>query len=102
MIPATLSLATTIQLERKLEPQAGRAIDVDGHVELSEGTKSAIDVTADAQEVLTMLDGHSPLRDVLRAANERLGLDNEEASTLQDETLEVVHELLELGALRFA
>ncbi len=101
LLAATLSFAVPIQLERELEPQGGRAIDVDGHVELSEGMRNAVDVTADAQEVLTMLDGESPLRDVLQATSERLGLDDEEASALRDETLDVTRELLEIGALRF-
>ncbi len=101
LLETKLSIAAPIQLERELEPQGGRAVDVDGRVELSEGTKHALEVSADAQEVLTMLDGRSSLRDVLQAAADRLGLDDEEASTLEDETLDVVRELLELGAAQF-
>jgi methylase of polypeptide subunit release factors len=101
LLDAKLSLAAAIELERELEPKSGRAVDVEGRVELSEGTKHAVDVTADAQEVVAMLDGARALGDVIEGAAARLGLSDEEASALRDETLDVSRELLELGALRF-
>ena len=89
-----------LRLEREVEPQGGRAIDVEGRIELADGTKHAVDVTADAQEVIASLDGGLTLGAVIEATSDRLGLSDEELAQLQDEALDVSRLLLELGALR--
>jgi len=101
LLDARLAAAMAMRLERELEAQGGRSVDVEGRIELSEGTKHAVDVSADAQEVVAMLDPDLRLRDVIEAAADRLGLSNAETATLRDEALDVIRELLELGAVRF-
>jgi SAM-dependent methyltransferase len=100
LLDARLSVAAALRLERDLEPQGGRAVDVDGRVEISEGTQNAVDVTADVQEVVAMLDPALRLREVIGAAADRLGIFEEELPSLREEALDVTRELLELGALR--
>ena len=59
---------------RELEPCGGRAVDVEGSVELTEGTKHAVDATADAQEVVASIDSRMRLGEVIAATADRLGL----------------------------
>ena len=101
MLDARLATAVALRLERELEPQGGRSVDVEGHVEITEGTKHVVEVTADAQEVVAMLDPDLRVREIVEAAGNRLGLSAEETAILRDESLDVLRELLELGALRF-
>jgi hypothetical protein len=90
-----------MRLDRELEPAGGRAVDVDGRVELTEGTKHAIDASADVQEVVASLDSRMRLSEVIDATADRLGLLDDEVGTLREEALDVTRDLLELGALRF-
>ena len=89
-----------VRLERELEPHGARAIDVEGRIELAEGMKQAVDATADAQEVIASLDAGSTLRAVVEATGDRLGLSDEELAQLEEEVLQLVELLIELGALR--
>jgi methylase of polypeptide subunit release factors len=99
ILAARISVASALRLERELEASAGRAIDVDGRVEIADGTKHAVDATADAQEVLASLDSSMSLEDVVETTARRLGVDDDEIDELREESVEVVAELLELGAL---
>ena len=94
-------MASSLRLDRELEPSGGRAVDVDGSVELTEGTKHAVDASADVQEVVASLDSRMRLDEVVDTTADRLGLLDDEVGTLRDESLDVIRELLELGALRF-
>jgi methylase of polypeptide subunit release factors len=100
ILDARISVASELRLERELEPSGGRGIDVDGRVEIAEGTKHAVDATADAQEVLASLDSGMTLGDVVETTARRLGFDDDEIDELREESVELVAELLELGALR--
>ena len=101
LLEARIGVASNLQLIRELEPAGGRAVDVEGSVELTEGTKQAVDASADAQEIVASLDSRMRLGEVIDTTADRLGLSDEEARTLSEEALEVTRELLELGALRF-
>jgi methylase of polypeptide subunit release factors len=100
ILDARLSVASSLRLEREVESSGGRAVDVDGRIELADGTKHAVDATADAQEVVASLDSSMTLDDVVETTAQRLELEGDEVDELRDETVEVVAELLELGALR--
>jgi methylase of polypeptide subunit release factors len=100
VLGARISVVSPLRLERELESSAGRAVDVDGTVEIAEGTKHAVDVTADVQEVIASLDSGMTLGDVVETTARRLALEEDETEDLREETLEVVGALLELGALR--
>jgi methylase of polypeptide subunit release factors len=101
LLETRIGVASNLQLLRELEPAGGRAVDVEGSVELTEGTKQAVDASADAQEVVASLDSRMRLGEVIDTTSDRLGLSDDEAQALREEALEVTRELLELGALRF-
>jgi methylase of polypeptide subunit release factors len=101
LLEARVGVASSLQFVRELEPAGGRVVDVDGRVELTEGTKHAVDASADAQEFVASIDSRMRLAEVIETTADRLGLSDEEAQTLREEALEVTRELLELGALRF-
>jgi methylase of polypeptide subunit release factors len=98
---ARVGVASSLRLGRELEPSGGRAVDVDGSVELIEGTKHAVDASADVQEVVASLDSRMRLSEVIATTADRLGLLDDEVGTLREEALDVIRDLLELGALRF-
>jgi methylase of polypeptide subunit release factors len=101
LLDARVGVASSLRLDRELEPAGGRAVDVDGRVELTEGTKHAVDASADVQEVVASLDSRMRLSEVVETTADRLGLLEDEVETLREEALDVARELLELGALRF-
>jgi methylase of polypeptide subunit release factors len=101
LLEARVGVASSLRLDRELEPSGGRAVDVDGSVELIEGTKHAVDASADVQEVVASLDSRMRLGEVIDTTADRLGLLDDEVATLHEDALHVVRELLELGALRF-
>jgi len=101
LLGARVGVASSLRLDRELEPSGGRAVDVDGKVELTEGTKHAVDASADVQEVVASLDSRMRLNEVIDSTADRLGLLDDEVGTLREESLDVISELLELGALRF-
>ena len=69
-----VGVASSLRFIRELEPSGGRAVDVEGSVELTEGTKHAVDATADAQEFVASLDSRMRLGEVIAATADRLGL----------------------------
>ena len=99
LLDLRVSVAMPLRLERELEPRGIRAVDVEGRIELDAGMKQVVEATADAQEVIASLDGELPLRDVLEATGDRLGLSDDELERLQDEVVDVVELLIELGAV---
>lgn len=101
LLETRIGVASGLRLDRELEPAGGRAVDVEGRVELTEGTKHAVDASADVQEVVASLDSRMSLSEVIDTTADRLGLLDDEVGTLREEALEVTRELLELGALRF-
>jgi methylase of polypeptide subunit release factors len=98
---ARVGVASSLRLDRELEPSGGRGGGVDGRVELTEGTKHAVDASADVQEVVASLDSRMRLNEVIDSTADRLGLLDDEVGTLREESLDIIRELLELGALRF-
>ncbi len=101
LLEARLGVASSLRFIRELEPAGGRAVDVEGSVELTEGTKHAVDASADVQEFVASIDSRMRLAEVIDTTADRLGLSDEEARTLGEEAVDVTRELLELGALRF-
>jgi methylase of polypeptide subunit release factors len=100
LLEARIGVASSLRFIRELEPSGGRAVDVEGSVELTEGTKHAVEASADAQELVASLDSRMRLGEVIDTTADRLGLSDEETRTLSEEALHVTHTLLELGALR--
>jgi methylase of polypeptide subunit release factors len=100
LLQTRVSVAMPLRLERELEPHGTRAVDVEGRIELDQGMKQAVDATADAQEVIASLDGGLTLRGVLEGTGDRLDLSDDELSRLQNEVVDLVELLVELGALQ--
>jgi methylase of polypeptide subunit release factors len=101
LLEERIGVASSLRLERELERAGSRAVDVEGSVDIAEGTKHAVDASADAQEVIASLDSRLRLAEVVDTTADRLGFDGEETEALREETIEVIRELLELGALHF-
>ena len=87
LLAARIGVASNLRFIRELEPSGGRAVDVDGSVELTEGTKHAVDASADAQEFVASLDSRMRLGEVIEATADRLDLSDEEARTLGEDKL---------------
>jgi methylase of polypeptide subunit release factors len=101
LLGARVGVASSLRLDREVEPSGGRAIDVDGSVALTEGTKHAVDASADVQEVVASLDSRMRVSEVIDTTADRLGLLDDEVEALREDALDVIRDLLELGALRF-
>jgi methylase of polypeptide subunit release factors len=101
LLEARVGVASSLRLDRQLEPSGGRAVDVEGSVELTEGTKHAVDASADVQEVVASLDSRMRVSEVIDTTADRLGLLDDEVEALRTDAVDVIRDLLELGALRF-
>jgi hypothetical protein len=101
LLDAKLSLAAPVRLEHELGPRRGRVAVTGASLELDEGTHTIVEGSPRTLELVAMLDGTARLGDVLQANADRLGLSETETSRLRRDLLDVCHELLELGALRF-
>jgi methylase of polypeptide subunit release factors len=100
LLESRVEVAMPLRLERELEPRAARAVDTEGRVDLADGIKLAADASADAQEAIASLDGGLTLRRVLETTGDRLALSDEEFDEWEDEVVDLVILLIELGALQ--
>ena len=101
LLEATLSLAVPVRLEHELEPRRGRVAVTGATLQIEEGTHTIVEGSPRALELVATLDGSARLGDVLQMSAARLGLSETETSQLRRDLLDLSHELLELGALRF-
>ena len=68
---------------------------------MTEGMNLGIEAPAHTIEVVGALTGEQTLGQVVDTAAGRLGLSETNAKRMRRESVDAVHELLELGALRF-
>jgi hypothetical protein len=101
LLDARLSAAAPMNLEQELDPSEEGVAVSGAHVQLAEGTNTSLEVDPRVLDVIASLDGGVPLRDVIQATADRLGLSGAQTAKLQNDALSVSRELLELGALRF-
>jgi methylase of polypeptide subunit release factors len=101
LLEERISPASSLRLERELEPRRGAVAVVGATVQLAEGTNTAVDVRPAVLDVIESFDARLRLREVVQTVADRLGLSEREAARVRRETLDVVRELLELGALSF-
>jgi methylase of polypeptide subunit release factors len=99
LLDARLSPAVALRLEEELEPDDGGSDVVESRITLAEGTKHALETSSNVLDIVASLDDRTPLRDVLARTADELGLAQQETTRLRRETMRLVHELLELGAL---
>jgi hypothetical protein len=71
-------------------------------VQIAEGMHLGVEAQPRLLEIVAALDGRDRLGDVVEAAAERLGLTGSDAKRLRRDALDLVQELLELGAARIA
>jgi methylase of polypeptide subunit release factors len=100
LLESRVEVAMSLRLERELEPRGARAVDTDGRVDLADGIKLAADASADAQEAIASLDAGLTLRRVIETTGDRLALSEEEFDEWEDEVVDLVILLIELGALQ--
>jgi methylase of polypeptide subunit release factors len=100
LLEATLSVAMPLRLEHELVPAPDAPVPVDAVAALATGTSSAVETTPDALEVLGLLDGETPLEDVVDEVAGLHELDDDELREFRRDVLDLCRELLELGALR--
>jgi methylase of polypeptide subunit release factors len=93
-----VALAAPVRLEHELEPRRNELVDAAAHVSLASGTSSTVETTAEALELVASLDGDLTLGELVADVGDRFSLTARERSTLEREALELVEELLELGA----
>ncbi|HEV7132200.1 MAG TPA: methyltransferase [Gaiellaceae bacterium] len=101
LLDARLAIGAPIRLERELEPGGGRPGVSVAEVEMSEGTNPTVEASTHVLDVVAALDGGTKLSDVVAGVAEKLGLSEKQAAELRQESLELMRELLELGALVF-
>jgi SAM-dependent methyltransferase len=92
-----VSVAATLILEHEVEPRGRRAEAIAATVELAEGTHPVLESSPAAADVIAALDGERTLAESFRRATN--GLSEGKAAKLRREVVELVEELLELGAL---
>jgi len=102
LLDERLSLAGIVRLERELDAETGRPTESSALVQIAEGMNLGVEAQPRLLEIVAALDGGERLGDVIDAAAGRLRLSDAEAKRLRRAALELVRELLELGALRFA
>jgi methylase of polypeptide subunit release factors len=100
LLELSLSVAMPLRLEHGLEPTADAPVPTDAVVALATGTNSAVDTTPDGLEILGLLDGETPLEDVIDDVADLHELDDDELREFRRDALDLCDELLELGALR--
>jgi methylase of polypeptide subunit release factors len=96
------SLAGAVRLERELNAETGRPVEASALVQIAEGMNLGVEAKPRLLEIVAALDGSETLGEVVAATAARLDLADKDAKRLRHEALDLVRELLELGALRFA
>jgi len=101
LLEQRISVVGLVTLERELDAESGRPVVVGDRVQIAEGMNLGIDAPNHTIEIVEALDGEATVGDVVDATAARLGLSDSDAKRLRRESVDLVRELLELGALRF-
>jgi len=97
-----IALAGLVRLEHELDADTGRSTEASAIVQIAEGMHLGVETHPRLLEIVAALDGTVSLGGAIDAAAARLGLSGTDEKRLRREALDLVHDLLELGALRFA
>ena len=94
LLDVPLSPTVALRLEQDLEPgDSGGSDVVEARIQLAEGTKHALETSSAALEIVTALDGQTPLGDVIAATADTLGLGERETTRLRREGLRLARDL---------
>jgi methylase of polypeptide subunit release factors len=103
LLDERLSLAGLVRLEQEFQAENGsRPAEGVALVQIAEGMNLGVEAQPQLLEIVAALDGTHDLGSAIDITADRLGLSGADAKGLRRETLDLVRELLELGALRFA
>jgi hypothetical protein len=102
LLDERVSLAGLVRLERELDAESGRPTEAGGLVQIAEGMNLDVEAQPRLLEIVAALDGTATLGAVIDTAVAELGLTGAHAKRFRREALDLVRELLELGAARFA
>ena len=97
-----VALAGLIRLERELDADGGRPRDAGALVQIAEGMHLAVEAQPWLLDVVAALDGIASVGDVVDEAARTRKLSGAEAKRFRRDAVDLVRELLELGAARFA
>jgi methylase of polypeptide subunit release factors len=102
LLDERLSLAGHIRLERELDADGGRPAEREALVQIAEGMHLGVEVDPQLLELVAALDGTATLGETIDETASLLELSTTDGKRLRREALDLVRELLELGAVRFA
>jgi methylase of polypeptide subunit release factors len=102
LLDERVSLAGLVRLERELDAESGRPTESGGLVQIAEGMNLSVEAQPRLLEIVAALDGTASLGAVIDTAVAELGLTGAHAKRFRREALDLVRELLELGAAHFA
>jgi methylase of polypeptide subunit release factors len=100
LLDERVGAAMAMRLELDLDPRRGSPVVSESRVLLLDGTQQVVEGSAEALELIGLLDAGQPLAASCDAVVEKLGLSPAAASRLRRDAVELCTELLELGALR--
>jgi hypothetical protein len=101
LLDERVSLAGHVVLERAIDADGTRPVGSGDRVQMAEGMNLGIEVPPHTLEVVEALAGDDTVGTVVRDAATRLGLSEADTKRLHRESVDLIRELLELGALRF-
>jgi hypothetical protein len=101
LLDERVSLAGHLTLEREIDADGDRPVETGDRVQTTEGMNLGIEAPKNTLSVVGALAGDQTLGEVVDAAARQLGLSEADAKRLRRESVDLVRELLELGALRF-
>ena len=102
ILNSRLRLDARLQSEQEVDPGQKRRMRAPAVLSLAEGTKSTVETSAGAVEVIGKLDGTATLDTAVQTIARDRGLDDTDALKLRRDAVQLARELLELGALTFA
>jgi methylase of polypeptide subunit release factors len=101
LLDERVSLAGHVVLEREIDADGSRPVESGNRVQMAEGMNLGIEAPQRTLEVVGALTGDDTVGTVVRDTATRLGLSEPDTKRLHRESVDLIHELLELGALRF-
>jgi methylase of polypeptide subunit release factors len=101
LLDERVSLAGHVTLEREFDADGDRPVEAGDRVQMTEGMNLGIEAPRNAIDVVGALTGDQTVGQVVDATAGRLDLSETDRKRLRRESVDLVRELLELGALRF-
>jgi len=101
LLDEVVSLAGHLTLEREIDADGDQPVETGDRVQMTEGMNLGIEAPKNTLAVVGALTGDQTVGQVVEAAAKELGLSETDTKRLRRESVDLLRELLELGALRF-